>query len=78
MAMASDAGIESGSALAVACPGGPGRHFRVQVCDECTPKTWRLAGSYREDAAARAAAERLSQSGLTVRVIEYRALPTAA
>ena len=78
MEMESYSGKHDGPVVAVACPGGPGRHFRVQVCEECMPHTWRLAGSYRENSTARAAAEQFSRSGVRVRIVEYRALPTAA
>jgi hypothetical protein len=64
--------------LSVACPGGMARQFRVQVREELAGPRWRLVGSFREVGAAHAAAERLSQAGSEVRVVDCRALPTAA
>jgi hypothetical protein len=64
--------------LSVACPGGMARQFRVQVRDERTPGFWQLVGSFRQAGEAHAAVERLQNAGKPARVIECRALPTAA
>ncbi len=64
--------------LAVACPGGMARQFRVQARDERVPSLWRLVGSFREVELAQAAAQRLVSVGTATRVVECRALPTAA
>ncbi len=71
---------ESGGAavLAVACPGGMARQFRVQARDERVPGLWCLVGSFREADAAQAVAERLVNTGTAARVVECRTLPTAA
>lgn len=64
--------------LAVACEGGIARQFRVQARDERVPSLWRLVGSFRQADAAQAAVERLAKEGTAARVVECRALPTAA
>lgn len=64
--------------LAVACPGGMARQFRVQVRDVQMPSQWRLVESFRDAPAARQCAQRLLQAGTPVRVVDCRALPTAA
>src|SRR5688500_8379825 len=50
MAMSdSDAPVPSSRpVLAVACPGGMARQYRVQVADAASPSQWRLVGSFRE------------------------------
>lgn len=69
----------SGAAvLAVACPGGMARQFRVQTRDERTPGLWRLVGSFRRADAAQAAVQRLAKDGTAARIVECRTLPTAA
>jgi hypothetical protein len=54
------------------------RQFRVQTRDERVPGLWRLVGSFRQAEAARAVVERLVKTGAAARVVECRALPTAA
>jgi len=76
--MSDSEGSTGGTVLAVACPGGMARQFRVQVPDEATASQWRLVGSFREGWAAEAAACRLVETGTPARVVQCRALPTAA
>src|SRR4030095_9443855 len=71
-------GSNNAAVLAVACPGGMARQFRVQARDERLPNMWRLVGSYRTEEVAQAAVERLARAGTTARVVECRTLPTAA
>jgi hypothetical protein len=75
MAKASDS--KSGL-IAVSCPGGMARQFRVQVASGETPSQWKLAGTFRDDAAARLCADQLRQTGASTRILECSALPTAA
>ncbi len=76
--MSDSDGHAGGAVLSVACPGGMARQFRVQVRDQATASNWRLVGSFREVGAAEAAVERLAEAGTAARLIECRALPTAA
>ncbi len=76
--MSDSDGPAGGPVLAVACPGGMARQFRVQVRDEATASRWRVVGSFREVWAAEAAVERLVESGTPARLVQCRALPTAA
>jgi len=76
--MSDSDGDAGGSMLSAACPGGMARQFRVQVRDEATASHWRLVGCFREVSAAEAAVERLVEAGTPARLIECRALPTAA
>lgn len=70
---------ETTSALiAVSCPGGMARQFRVQVASPETACHWRMVGSFRDNATADQCADRWRQSGARTRVVECRALPTAA
>ena len=71
-------GQAGAAVLSAACPGGMARQFRVQVRDETAPAHWRLVGSFREAWAAEAAAQRLSEHGTQVRLVQCRILPTAA
>jgi hypothetical protein len=75
--MSENDGFEGPAVMAVACPGGMARQFRVQARDERTPNLWQLVGSFREAGEARAAVERLARAGTPARVIECRTLPTA-
>ena len=76
--MSENDGGAGGELLAVACPGGMARQFRVQVRDERMPHLWQMVGSFRDAEAAHAAVERLQQAGTPARIVECRALPTAA
>ncbi|MDX1946392.1 MAG: hypothetical protein SFU86_13410 [Pirellulaceae bacterium] len=64
--------------LSVSCPGGMARQFRVQVRDVTLPNRWRQMGSFRKLSDARRLADQLTHSGLPARVVDCRALPTAA
>jgi len=68
---------EGPAVMAVACPGGMARQYRVQTRDERTPNLWQLVGSFREAGEAQAAVERLAKAGTPARVVECRTLPTA-
>jgi hypothetical protein len=76
--MSENHGFEGPAVMAVACPGGMARQFRVQTRDELMPNLWQLVGSFREAGEARAADERLARAGTSARVVECRTLPTAA
>jgi hypothetical protein len=66
------------SLVAVSCPGGMARQFRVQVASGETPSQWKLVGSFRDSRAARECAARLQSAGQQARVVTCGALPTAA
>jgi hypothetical protein len=68
---------ENVSVIAVSCPGGMSRQFRVQVESTETPSSWKLVGSFRDRQQAGQCAARIQQSGQKTRVI-CNALPTAA
>jgi hypothetical protein len=61
-----------------ACPGGMARQYRVQVQDAELPHRWRLVGSFRDIGSAESCARRAKSSGGVTRIVECRALPTAA
>ena len=63
---------------AASCPGGMARQFRVQVASVETPSNWKLVGSFRDGNKARQCAAVLQQAGTRARVVDCRALPTAA
>jgi len=54
------------------------RQFRVQVASVETPSNWKLVGSFRDGNKARQCAAVLQQAGTRARVVDCRALPTAA
>jgi hypothetical protein len=66
------------SVVAVSCPGGMARQFRVQVQSGETPTGWKLAGSFRDQQKAGECAARHQKAGQKTRVIACSALPTAA
>jgi hypothetical protein len=72
------AGQTSIELVAVSCPGGMARQYRVQVASPETACHWRMVGSFKSDAAADRCADRWRQAGARARIIECRALPTAA
>ncbi len=63
---------------AASCPGGMARQFRVQVASVETPSSWKLVGSFRDANKARQCEADLKQAGKQARVVDCRALPTAA
>jgi hypothetical protein len=63
---------------AASCPGGMARQYRVQVASVETPAGWKLVGSFRDADKAHQCAARLQQDGSRARVVDCRALPTAA
>jgi len=64
--------------IAVSCPGGMARQFRVQTAAPEAPKAWRLAGSFRDVQTAYRCASQLAESGQHARIIACTSLPTAA
>jgi hypothetical protein len=54
------------------------RQFRVQVQDNSLPLGWRLVGSFRDVESATTCARRETSGGRLTRIIDCRALPTAA
>jgi len=66
------------SLVAVSCPGGMARQFRVQVASGETPSQWKLVGSFRDSLQARECAAQLQNAGQQARVVVCGALPTAA
>lgn len=71
--------VGAGTAVrTAACPGGMARQFRVQVQDDSLPLGWRLVGSFRDAESATTCARRATSVGHLTRIIECRALPTAA
>jgi hypothetical protein len=70
---------ETGTAIrSAACPGGMARQYRVQVHDTELPQGWRLVGSFRDAESAARCAEQWGECGQQARIIDCRALPTAA
>jgi hypothetical protein len=63
---------------AASCPGGMARQFRVQVASVETPSSWKMVGSFRDAGQAHQCAAHLQQAGKRARVVDCRALPTAA
>ena len=68
----------SRSLVAVSCPGGPARQFRVQVASGETPSTWKLVECFGEAAKADQCADKLTRDGLVARIVACTSLPTAA
>jgi hypothetical protein len=66
------------SVIAVSCPGGQARQFRVQVASADAPNHWKLVGNFRDAASAGHCAIQHSESGQQVRIVACSALPTAA
>jgi hypothetical protein len=64
--------------VSASCPGGIARQFRVQVWDRESPCDWRLVGSFRDRDIASRCAAKLTAGGQEARVVDCRALPTAA
>ena len=64
-------------AVAVACPGGIARQFRVQVREAAAASTWKLVGSFSDSISAQACADAEQSGGRLTRVIACRLLPTA-
>jgi hypothetical protein len=64
--------------IGVSCPGGMARQYRVQTATPEAPQVWKLAGSFRDSAAADQCAIQLANSGQYARVIACTSLPTAA
>jgi len=60
------------------CPGGMARQFRVQMTTGEVPVRWNLAGSFRDRHEAGKCAARLMIAGYQTRIVDCRALPTAA
>ena len=69
---------DSSAVVAVSCPGGMARQFRVQVESGETPSSWKLVGSFRDKRLAGECAARYQKAGQKARVIAYISLPTAA
>ncbi|MBW8884660.1 MAG: hypothetical protein JF612_07755 [Planctomycetia bacterium] len=68
----------NGGIIAVSCPGGMARQFRVQVESGETPAGWKQVGSFRDSRQAGECAARHQKAGQKTRVVACRALPTAA
>ena len=66
------------SLIAVSCPGGLARQFRVQVASEAMASKWALVANFADGDKAAACAEGLRLRGDVTRVVCCRALPTAA
>jgi len=66
------------SLVAVSCPGGMARQFRVQVASGETSSHWKLVGSFRDSRLARQCAADLQKAGQVARVVAWSVLPTAA
>lgn len=62
----------------VSCPGGIARQFRVQVAGTDGPLAWQLVGAFRQRAEAEKCVAALKPISSRIRVVECRALPTAA
>jgi hypothetical protein len=69
---------DKAAVIGVSCPGGIARQFRVQEANEEMPTNWELAGSFRDEAGASQCAEKIRRAGKRARIVEWRALPTAA
>lgn len=67
-----------GAVVAVSCPGGMARQFRVQIQSTDTPTGWKQVGSFRDRWQAGECAERYQKAGQKTRVVVCSALPTAA
>ena len=67
-----------GAVIAVSCPGGMARQFRVQVQSTDTPAGWKQVGSFRDRRQAGECAARHQKAGQKTRVVVFSALPTAA
>jgi hypothetical protein len=74
----SNANSVSQIVTAASFPGGMARQFRVQVASVETPSSWKLVGSFRDVGQAGKCAAHLRQAGQQARVVDCRALPTAA
>jgi hypothetical protein len=68
----------SGALIAVSCPGGMARQYRVQVASGETPSRWKLVGSFSDELQARECIACLQKAGQIARVVSCSALPTAA
>jgi hypothetical protein len=66
------------SLIAASCPGGMARQFRVQITSSETPSQWKLVGSFRDPRRAGQCAADQQKAGQKTRIIDCRALPTAA
>jgi len=64
--------------IAVSCPGGMARQFRVQVESGETPAGWKLVGSFRDQRQAGECAAKCQKAGQKTRVVACIAMPTAA
>lgn len=69
---------QSNYPIAVSCPGGMARQYRVQTAAPDAPEAWKLAGSFRDATAANTCAARLAEKGQFTRIIACTNLPTAA
>ena len=67
-----------GGVIGVSCPGGMARQYRVQMTTGEVPVRWHLAGSFRDRRDAGQCATRLMMAGYQARIVDCRALPTAA
>ena len=67
-----------GGVIGVSCPGGMARQYRVQMTTGEVPLRWHLAGSFRDRRDAGQCAARLMMDGYQTRIVDCRALPTAA
>jgi len=67
-----------GAVVAVSCPGGMARQFRVQVESRETPTGWKQVGSFRDSRQAGECAAQHQSAGQKTRVVACHALPTAA
>jgi hypothetical protein len=63
--------------LAISAPGGPARHFRVQVWEQ-GQNLWRMSGMFGDARAADACLRSLQQQGCIARLVRFGCLPTAA
>jgi len=64
--------------IAVSCPGGMARQFRVQVQSTDVPAGWKQVGSFHDGSQAGECAARHQKAGQKTRVVTCSALPTAA
>jgi hypothetical protein len=63
--------------IAVSCPGGMSKQFRVQVQSSETSSSWKLVGSFRNRQEAGQCAATYEKAGQKTRVV-CNTLPTAA
>ncbi len=70
--------LNHGAVIAVSCPGGMARQYRVQVQSTDTPAGWKQVGSFRDRRQASECAARHQKAGQNTRVVVCSALPTAA